>query len=82
MPSPRLLAFCPVLRNATSTHNPFAAATQAAIAELTSAQAQRFYALQGQKDTQNALEAMLTVVGWVYQLSEIAYNSEDIWKLV
>jgi hypothetical protein len=60
--------------NANTPYNPFSAAAQAAIAELTSAQAQRFYALQGQKDIQNTLEATLTVVSWVYQLSELIYH--------
>jgi hypothetical protein len=58
----------------TTAYNPFAAAAQAAIAELTSDQAQRFYALQGQKDFQNSLDGTLTILGWVYQLSEMVYQ--------
>jgi hypothetical protein len=58
----------------TTAYNPFTSAAQAAIAELTSAQAQRFYALQGQKDVQSALDNALTLIGWVYQLSEMAYR--------
>jgi hypothetical protein len=57
-----------------TAYNPFAAAAQAAIAELTSTQAQRYYALKSQKDVQSALENALTLIGWVYQLSEMAYR--------
>jgi hypothetical protein len=62
------------LMNTSTIYNPFAAATQAAIAELTSAQAQRFYAFQAQKDVQSALDNALTLIGWVYQLSEMVYH--------
>jgi hypothetical protein len=58
----------------TTAYNPFTSAAQAAIAELVSDQAQRFYALQGQKDVQSALDNALTLIGWVYQLSEMAYR--------
>jgi hypothetical protein len=60
--------------NANTPYNPFAAATQAAIAELTSDQAQRFYTLQSQKDVQNALDSTLTLISWIYQVSEMVYQ--------
>jgi hypothetical protein len=58
----------------TTAYNPFYSAAQAAIAELMSDQAQRYYAIKGQKDVQNALDNALTLIGWVYQLSELIYH--------
>jgi hypothetical protein len=58
----------------TTAYNPFVAALNAAIAELTSAQAQRYYALKSQKDLQNSLDSALTLIGWIYQVSEKVYQ--------
>ncbi len=60
--------------NATPSYNPFRVAVQVAIAELTSDQAQRYYAIKAQKDFQNSLDGALSVFGWVYQLSEMVYH--------
>jgi hypothetical protein len=58
----------------TTAYNPFKSAAQAAIAELTSDQAQRYYAIKAQKDFQTSLDSTLTLIGWVYQLSEMVYH--------
>lgn len=60
--------------NPSTPYNPFQAAAQAAIAELTSEQAQRFYALKAQQDVQDALDRALTILGWIVQLSELVYH--------
>ena len=60
--------------NATiSTYNPFRAAAEAAFSEITSEQAQQFYALKAQKDFQNALDGAITVCAWAFQLAQMTY---------
>ncbi len=60
--------------NATAiTYNPFRAAAEAAFSELSSEQAQQFYALKAQKDFQNALDGAVTVCAWAFQLAQMSY---------
>ena len=60
--------------NATVTiYNPFRAAAEAAFSEITSEQAQQFYALKAQKDFQNALDGAITVCAWAFQLAQMTY---------
>jgi hypothetical protein len=57
----------------TATYNPFRAAAEAAFCEITSEQAQQFYALKAQKDFQNALDGAITVCAWAFQLAQMTY---------
>jgi hypothetical protein len=57
----------------TDTYNPFRAAAEAAFSELSSEQAQQFYALKAQKDFQNALDGAVTVCAWAFELAQITY---------
>ncbi|HEY9827796.1 MAG TPA: hypothetical protein V6D19_20345 [Stenomitos sp.] len=57
-----------------ATYNPFQAALSAAYHELTSKNAQRYYAIKAQKDIQNTLDTTITVFAWVYQIAESTYS--------
>jgi hypothetical protein len=57
----------------TATYNPFRAAAEAAFCEITSEQAQQFYALKAQKDFQNTLDGAVTVCAWAFQLAQMTY---------
>jgi hypothetical protein len=56
-----------------ATYNPFRAAAETAFCEITSEQAQQFYALKAQKDFQNALDGAVTVCAWAFQLAQMTY---------
>jgi hypothetical protein len=57
----------------TATYNLFRAAAEAAFSELSSEQAQQFYALKAQKDFQNALDGAVTVCAWAFELAQMTY---------